>query len=172
MEPKEFIRRSILTYPSIFRSKFDVLAHLLNCTGNGYEWKNGEPKPCGGKLEDMLLKDKIAALKKIYSSEIEFLSNIRYGNEIIIDTVFNCSARSIKESIEVVADIDNRINLFESTFPIKYTISEYDMICKIPLDIKQEWKDICLMYLEWMKENIDKYSDKDREIILGVCLDR
>lgn len=55
MTVKNVLRNSLMMYPSLYRSKFQVYEHLFLVCGNGYDWVNGElvssdtKRPCTKK---------------------------------------------------------------------------------------------------------------------------
>ena len=42
-EVDEFVKQSILGYPSLNSSRFSVLKHVFCVLGNGYDWEDGRP---------------------------------------------------------------------------------------------------------------------------------
>lgn len=133
----EFVRTSILTYPSLYKSRTDVLHHALCVIGNGYEWGKdgtvvidyGEPHPLWNKQDEL--------------AELETYLEQHFSTEFIRSVVREGMIKHIDECVEIVEQAEERTHMvtpIESFYP---ECKEYALIHNTPENITDDWAEAC-----------------------------
>lgn len=133
----EFVRTSILTYPSLYTNRTAVLHHALCVIGNGYEWGEdgtvvidyGEARPFWNKQDEL--------------AELETYLEQHFSDEFIRSIVREGMIERIEECVEAVEQVEERIHLrtpIESFYP---ECKEYALIHNTPENIADDWAEAC-----------------------------
>lgn len=134
--PRMTIIRSLCFYPSLYKSKSEVLGHLFLAIGNGYEWENGYITNLSNPDRysvDYYIKKGLANLK-------DFPDVYKKNTYLMKCFKFNI------ENVEFIADSCNYDK------PIRYKISEkYSKIMNIPENVNELWLLECFEFVKWMK---------------------
>ena len=142
----EFVRRNILTFPSLFPNRTAVLHHALCVIGNGYEW--GED---GTVVEDfrfpVSLWNKEEALAELYAD-----LNARYEHQVVREVIGEALLNDIEASAKIVEEVETRTHeraVIEHFYP---QCLEYALLMNIPANVTDDWKEAC----DEMKELAEK----------------
>lgn len=177
MTVENTLRRSLLTFPSIFANALAVYDHLFCTNGNGYEWENGElVEICGFGYDTV--EDAVKGL--LHSSLVnEFNGSDSLTRLLIRDAehigipILKVKNRRICRYVDMIYDIDNRMKDFsipddeEIKKRVKdykwslYPICKYAQICNIPDDVKPDWLEACDRMMKFIDEHPDLVQDKD-----------
>lgn len=125
-----FVRNAILRYPSLYKSRTDVLHDTLCVPGNGYEW--GEDGTIVSIFEEPPVWNRETAI-----SEME-------GVLTITPSVFRESFRAdiladIEDCAEVVEQVDTRMHLLHKV-PRFAQQSQFALLMTMPKNVSPEWK--------------------------------
>jgi len=95
-----FVKKQILSYFLIYQTRWQVLFHLFLSSGNGYEWKDGEPTSIFDLERKSGMNDFIDILEKnmddtLYGHEKEEMS-VAYDFHLAIKTI-------IENNIDILA---------------------------------------------------------------------
>lgn len=111
------LKRMVENYPSLFRTRFDILNHLFLVIGNGYKWRNGQlVDVCG----DDDLEPDLRQWPKWIKKEILKSWNYQWG-------VRDCLRE--KKTFDEVGF---------------YPMCEYSKLATIPKDIQDDWHELAL----------------------------
>lgn len=135
---EKFVRKNILTFPTIFTNRTAVLHHALCVIGNGYKWsKNGEvvadfsrPVPLWNKEAELAELD--ADLKE------------RFDDERIREFVAEGMREHINVAATVVEEIEIRIHervAINEIYP--QGNDNYALLMSIPENVTPDWKAAC-----------------------------
>lgn len=139
MTPNETIRRGLYYFPSLYKSRADVLHHLFLVIGNGYEWVDGELV--------LAYKDPRDTQEPTEHVEEEFQRRMAWRTEMGL----NSSMREIwekhrDEDLEEIAQCHARIEdaMQDITFSHpghEYPVSKkYSKVLNYPENITPEWE--------------------------------
>jgi hypothetical protein len=137
-----FVRTSILTFPTLFPNRTAVLHHALCVIGNGYEWsKKGEvtedfsrPVPLWNREAEL--------------AELDADLKARFDDEYIREVIGKELRKQIEASAIVVEEIETRIHQRTAIEDIYPQSNDYALLMNIPTNVTDEWKEAC----EEMKE--------------------
>lgn len=126
----EFVRTAILSYPSLYKSRTDVLHDALCVPGNGYAW--GENGTLMSDFEEPLLWTKEIAI-----SEME-------GVLAITPSAFRESFREdiladIDDCAEIVEQVDTRMHLSHKVARFAQQ-SDFALLMRMPENVSPDWK--------------------------------
>lgn len=135
----EFVRTSILAYPTLYKSRTEVLHHALCVIGNGYMW--GE--------QGIIITSTYEAPKRPWTEEDAFADMESYlessiGSPDIRDMVRPAFVEDIKNCTKIVAEIDTRMHLrtpIKSFYPQSV---DYALIHNAPENITDDWAEACV----------------------------
>ena len=167
MTVEKTLRNSLILYPSLFTSKWDVYHHWFIVIGNGYGWVDGE-LVCdyGNDEQDTTLEEAIEKHFDFHASDRALLSSpLRFSIERlkqdIIETV-NWEEKLLKPFSD-----EGRNTIRDSRI---YPLSNYSHILNIPDDIKEDWKVAAKEMYEWLLNNTDKISEEDKEWVGKITI--
>jgi hypothetical protein len=135
-----FVRTSILTYPSLFRNRTSVLHHALCVIGNGYKWsETGEvisDSDSDTQTPNWTKESELAELET-------WMSKSGMKNEHIRALLAESLRKEIEFSEQVVTEVDTRMYervAIESFYP---QCKEYALLMNIPSNVTPDWKEAC-----------------------------
>ena len=181
MKVQDQLRKSLLNFPMLFPNALSVYDHLFCVIGNGYEWKDGELVHSGEenkRFSNMTVKDAVLALlqEALVDDWKDETSTVRQFAKAYepLDDLSNYIARhgeNVVENVKGIFDVENRIKDFSiPTFKgLKfyngefkfYPISKYSAICNIPDDIKPDWLQAIIQFIDIMVANPDRVDDPE-----------
>lgn len=131
MNPDDTVRESLYYYPSIYKTRGDVLHHLFCVIGNGYEWLNGELVTASRGDEDPIEREIDSTLAIIQKPN---------AREILQDMYWEI----LSDRIALVADrhknLENAMDDYSFSDRFLYPKSEtYAKLWNYPEDITPEW---------------------------------
>lgn len=101
-----FVKNQILSYFLIYQTRWQVLFHLFLSSGNGYEWKDGEPTSVFDLEKKSGMNDFIDILEKnmddtLYGHEKEEMS-VAYDFHLAIKTIIENNTDILACSIDTL----------------------------------------------------------------------
>ena len=191
--PVKIIRKNLMTHPSIFKNRADVMNHLFLTIGTGYHWDNGEIVYDDTDVIVPTVEEAIQTIVKWHKYR-----NCRYtmlnldlsmlaasareatdDNELTlcIDETENAIRRNINRSTDrLVQDILQIVNIDRIyAEPLKSTVDLYPLcsssnLYNIPDNITSEWKDCAKEFYEYIttepefNDYVKKYSNELNDI--------
>lgn len=177
MTVENTLRRSLLTYPTIFVNALTVYDHLFCTNGNGYEWEDGELVEIYKSGYDNI-EDAVKGL--LHKNLIDEFNGFDSLSRLLIRDAENIGIPVLKvknkricEYVDMIYDIDNRMKDFsipddeEIKKRVKdyrwslYPICKYAQICNIPDDVKPDWLEACDRMMKFIDEHPDLVRDED-----------
>ena len=162
MTVKDTIKSMITMHPRLFSTKLSVYDHLFLTNGNGYKWENGQLISKDDE-ENCSIDDGLEALfnDELQNDFLESYLEVTTDSEDII----NYCKRKNKEKLElakVIVNHENIINekLYITNEEILYPLCEYSRILNIPDDIKDDWKDAIIEFLDFIM------TSEENEVII------
>lgn len=160
MNVQDTLKTSMLLYPSIHPTKWEVYHHWFIVNGNGYEWINGELV----SLEE----NKVPTLEEAIEKQFEFdlsdrqlLSSPKFSRDYCLN------------NIKTILNFEENCKIFEPKetrgYRI-YPICEYAKILNIPQDVKPDWKEALQEMYEWLCINYNNFSESDKNFIDQIKL--
>jgi hypothetical protein len=134
----EFVRTSILTFPSLFPNRTAVLHHALCVVGTGCRWS--EDGTMVNEFEFSLWdkEEKLAEME-------ETLKN--YDNRAIREIMGAALRNEIEHSVKVVEEVGTRIHERDDDATLHYADSRWAFINaplnNIPANVTDDWKEAC-----------------------------
>jgi hypothetical protein len=125
-----FVRTAILSYPSLYKSRTDVLHDTLCVPGNGYEW--GADGTIVSTFEEPSVWTKetaIAEMEGMLSSSPDAFRDL-FRAEILAD---------IEDCAEIVEQVDTRMHLHHKV-PRFAQQSQFALLHTAPENVSPEWK--------------------------------
>lgn len=133
----DFVRTSILTFPSLYPNRTAVLHHALCVIGNGYMWnEKGEVVP--DFFRPVPLWDKEREL-----AELDTDMKARFKGAELREMVSEGMRKYIEESAKVVEEVDTRMYEMVAIENIYPQSNEYALLMNIPSNVTPEWKEAC-----------------------------
>lgn len=129
----DLVKDSLLAYPSLHKSRADVLHHVLCVIGNGYTWKNGTLVPV---FEEEY---------RVWTAEGEAARFYELGDKLGKSSYNEHWAQFIKETVaeyqQIVDTVDERIHDWTYDGEGIYPQSDYALIMNVPEDVNPEWNE-------------------------------
>lgn len=132
----EFVRTSILTFPTIFPNRTAVLHHALCVIGNGYEWSAD-----GEIVEDFFQPVPFWNKDKELAEIDDYLA--RFDDETLRALIAEDMRKRINDTATVVEEVETRIHqraVIERFYPQS---TEYAKLMNIPANVTPDWKAAC-----------------------------
>lgn len=167
MTVERTLRNSLLLYPSLYTSKWDVYHYWFITIGNGYDWVEGE-LVCeyDNAEQDTTLEEAIENHFYFHASDRALLTSpLKFSLE-----------RLKQDIIESVNWEDKLLKPFsdEGRQTIRDTrigpLSNYSHILNIPADVKEDWKAAAKEMYEWLLNNPDKISEEDKKWVNKIVI--
>jgi hypothetical protein len=137
----EFVKDKMLTFPSIFPNRSEVLHHVLCVLGSGYKWsENGTVVPAHDEVYDYWNREDALAKIEKYVTELS-------SEDFIQEIVRKAHLERLEEEAVVVAEIDERVHLTADVAHF-YRQTDYSLLTNIPANVTPDWAEAC----EEMKE--------------------
>lgn len=135
----EFVRTSILTYPSLYKNRTDVLHNVLCVIGTGYHWGgDGTPVYLGGRDEDRAFWTKEGAMV-----ELENYLSTNFNNDEVREMIRPALMAAMEEEEQVVAEIDARMHQRTEVEHFYSESKEYALLHNIPAHVSADWAEAC-----------------------------
>lgn len=136
--PDEVVRDGLWFYPSLFRTRGDVLHHVLCVIGSGYEWENGEVVSAFPGYQD---EDPVR--REIDGFQEECRGG-RSRSSYVSDGILGMHADALEVALLTHAQIDARVQRMALTHGQKpYDSSRYALLRNVPDDVTPEWARAC-----------------------------
>jgi hypothetical protein len=133
---EEFVRTSILAYPSIFTSRTNVLHHVLCVIGNGYKWST-DGTVVSNTGESIAPWDLETATKRMETYlEDNLPSDLR-------DLIRPDMMKGVAEEAKIVAEVDNLMYLRTPVEHFYPQSKDYALLMNIPENVTPDWKAAC-----------------------------
>ena len=129
----ETVRQCILSYPILFKTRTEVLHHILCVLGSGFVWSNGE------------------AVRDYYDDgEPSTWNREKYNEENLFDYAKDFSAgflaelraaqeKRADEYERIVAEVDSRMYLRKQVWNF-YPQTDYSLLMELPKDVTEDWQ--------------------------------
>jgi hypothetical protein len=137
----EFVKDKMLTFPSIFPNRSEVLHHVLCVLGSGYMWSaDGTIVPTHDEVYEQWNREKALVKIEKYVTELS-------SEDFIQEVVRKAHLERLEEEATVVAEVDERMHLKAD---VQYFYRQTDLcpLMNIPANVTPEWAEAC----EEMKE--------------------
>jgi hypothetical protein len=135
----QFIRDSILAYPTSFTNSTEVLHHALCVLGNGYRWSHeGTVVEIGGDPFPLWNREKeIAGMERI-------LDGMHLGKTSVStkESLHRALMEDIDLNTAIVETVDERVHL-RGEISHFYPISDYALLMNIPSNVTPDWAEAC-----------------------------
>lgn len=134
----EFVRTSILSYPTLFKNRTDVLHNALCVIGTGYQWGSDGTVVYRDGLEEGSVWTKEKAL-----ADLERYLEETISHPEVREMVRPALTEGIEEDAKVVAEVDAR--MYERS-PIEHfypDCKEYALLHAIPVNVSADWAEAC-----------------------------
>lgn len=157
----EFVRRGLLDFPSLFKTKADVLAHGLLVIGNGYEWHDGGLQSVYGQADGRRYDGRPTRSEEAYK---EFLKHSPRGHDFMWQMLIEHYVGDLEVAQLVASQIEARSKDMRLTphrpFAMEghkagtkkgpgtgkayvYPQSGYALIMRMPSDVRPDWREAC-----------------------------
>lgn len=134
----KFVRKNILTFPTVFTTRTAILHHALCVIGNGYKWnKKGEvvsdfpwPVPLWNK--------------EVALAELDADMKARFNDDRIRELVAEGMREYINAAAKVVEEVETRIHertAIKRVYP--QGNDNYALLMNIPENVTPDWKAAC-----------------------------
>lgn len=133
----DFVRTSILTFPSLYPNRTAVLHHALCVIGNGYMW-NDKGEVVSDFFRPVPLWDKEREL-----AELDADMKARFEDADLREMVSEGMRKHIEESAKVVEEVETRMREMVAIENIYPQSNEYALLMNIPSNVTPEWKEAC-----------------------------
>lgn len=141
---EEFVRTSILTFPSFSTSRTEVLHHAFCVLGSGYEW-SADGTVVSTADEAFTLWNEKTAIEQMESYLEENLpSELRE----IVRPEFE---KRIAEEAKVVAEVETRVHL-QTPVEHFYPQTPYALLMNMPANVTPDWEAACAEMCELAAE--------------------
>lgn len=133
----KFVRKNILTFPTIFTNRTAVLHHALCIIGNGYKW-NKKGEVVADFSRPVSLWNKEAEL-----AELDAEMKARFDDERLRELVSESTREHINATAKVVEEVEARIHervAIERFYPQS---NKYALLMNIPENVTPDWKAAC-----------------------------
>lgn len=136
----EFVRTSILTFPSMRKNRTEVLHHALCVLGSGYEWAE-DGTIVSTTDETYPLWSEVAEIERMEAYLSENLPS-----EELREMVRPEFTKNLAEYAKVVAEVDTRMNLrtqVEHFYPQPVFAPYSALLMNVPANVTPDWKAAC-----------------------------
>jgi hypothetical protein len=132
----DFVRLYILTYPTQFSNRTEVLHHALCVIGNGCNWDKTGTLVSATRfpMSPWNREEKLA--------ELETEKNIRYASPITKHLALKELRREFNTCSKVVSEIDTRVHA-QGRIKNFHKQSDYALLMNIPSNVTADWKEAC-----------------------------
>lgn len=141
---EEFVRTSILTFPSFATSRTEVLHHALCVLGSGYAWS--EDGTVVSTTDETFTPWSEA--KAIEQMETYLTENLPAEVRELVRPAFE---KNIVKEAKIVAEVDMRINL-RTQVESFYSQSAYALLMNMPANVTPDWEAACAEMCELASE--------------------
>lgn len=131
----QFVRTSILTFPSISTNRTEVLHHALCVLGSGYAWAE-DGTVVSTSDETYPLWTEATAVEYM---EAYFAENIPAELQEFVRPAF---VENIANEAKVVAEVDTRMNL-QTQVEHFYPQTTYALLMNMPANVTPDWEAAC-----------------------------
>lgn len=160
------VYESLLTYPSLHHSRFDVLAHLFLVNGNGYVW--GEDGTIVSAFPPHLSEAfNEETARKEFFEEVEQSVKLREeweitptADQLLRDDFTRAQLQFRLDHIETIASL--KLSYWDTirTGILDHLSVNYALIFNIPENVTPEWKQAALEILDFI---LPKYRGRGRK---------
>lgn len=133
----KFVRKSILTFPTLFTNRTAVLHHALCVIGNGYKW-NKKGEVVAEHSRPVSLWSKEAEL-----GELDADMKARFADGRLRELVSEGMREYIDATAAVVEEVETRIHKRVAIENIYPQCNEYALLMNIPENVTPDWKAAC-----------------------------
>lgn len=177
------MKSDLLKYPQFIKNKWSCYHQWFAISGNGMEWVNGELVDVDTPNEPILnINDAIDLLfEKRFDGVIDNLRNYTSnvyecgGNDMLVLDILSDQISSIennensfKNKIKMIMSVNDRMNDFsqgEEFFPL----TKESIIANLPENgINDDWKNACIEFYLWLKENYSNLDEQSKTIIDSI----
>ncbi len=138
MTPNDTIRELLLEYPSLFKSRGDVLHHLFCVIGNGYEWVDGELVSRYSDDRSSFTNPTDRAIDRILTRlRLNLADDARSNNSHVIDV--ELSYKALAEINYARNAIDIRLNNYTFEGSLYPACPDYAKLWNYPDDLSYDW---------------------------------
>lgn len=135
----EFVRTSILSYPSLFKNRTEVLHSVLCVIGTGYHWgADGTPVYLDGRVEDRSFWTKEGAM-----AELEDYLSTNFNNDEVREMIRPALMAAMEEEERIVAEIDTRMRQRTEVNNFYPESKKYALLHNIPANVSADWAEAC-----------------------------
>lgn len=140
----ETVRESIMSYPSLYSNRTQVLHFILAVIGNGYHWVDGEPvRQFEENGEPWTVECHEARLERDLANA---------DSSIMREIIADLSEDDKRHCLGIQKTIEDRIHLWEDLNSAPYPQTEYALLMRMPEDVTADWREAC----EQMREFLGK----------------
>lgn len=135
--PEQVFEDCFKNYPTLFKTRLDVISQLFFTIGNGYEWFDGAIVCTGPEdhLDNGIHHKRKSSLDELYEEsedQIKSLSESEYLDEKFKNYLKECLAKRAEDKTPRPMPDDGGLRVF-------YPVCEYSEIERIPDDVRPEW---------------------------------
>lgn len=155
MKLEEQLISDLLRFPSLFKSRVDLYDFYFCTIGNGMKWENGEivSNDPDEQVQLKTIEDGINHVFDISDNEIAN-STPRFMLSLLQDNIL--SIIKFGEWLHIMKfSEDNR----------PYGVYETSLICQIPEDVKPDWKQACIEYVDFLRKNEHLLDEKSIKLL-------
>lgn len=133
--PDEVVRDGLWFYPSLFRTRGDVLHHVLCVIGSGYEWEGGEVVSVYPEYPDRTPLERFR----------EEMAKAREGSPLMAEVITETRVEDLENAQLIHDQLEARAQRMALTpSPHKpYDSSRYALLRNVPDDVTPEWARAC-----------------------------
>lgn len=139
------VRGAIIAYPMLHSNRTEVLHYILCVIGNDFTWRNGEAVL--RHEDDRVLADPdgpvIEQFEENYRRSVEYTTAIYSDNPRSLDAMLQVLESDRVESLEILHDLDNRVQDWAPLEREVYPQTEYALLMNIPENVTKDWKEAC-----------------------------
>lgn len=160
------VYESLLTYPSLFHSRFDVFAHFFLTNGNGYKWSEDGTIISAFPSHLVEAFDENTARKEFFE-EVDRLLVTRKewdidptADQLLRDDFTRAQLQFRLDHIETIASL--KLSYWDTirTGILDHLSVGWALIFKIPENVTPEWKEAALELLDFI---LPKYRGRGRK---------
>ena len=133
----KFVRKNILTFPTLFTNRTAVLHHALCIIGNGYKW-NKKGEVVADFSRPVSLWNKEAEL-----AELDADMKARFPDEDLRELVSAGMREHINATATVVEEVETRIHERVAVERFYPQSNKYALLMNIPENVTPDWKAAC-----------------------------
>lgn len=167
MTPKETIISNVLNYPLISQTNGEIQYHMFITIGNGYEWINGElVDEYDNYVLPSSIDDAIINLFKEYKDENNIWSK-HVKNTGKVFPLLNHIEKQVLTILKANSMFDEPLEIYFDKIKnesLLLNICEYSKIYDLPKEIKKDWYDCVVNFLNHFEPYV-KNDNKQKEYI-------